>query len=139
MAEEGSYQKVAEMDSMSWRYKVMISFKHEDAPIWDMFVSFDDKQTSKKAIEALTKLSIQNWILNILNSLAEVKWFHTYSDYIVVLWLVEWQEKVREELDRTFEFSAVAVSDEEYAKEMKARTAAMEAENAEESVDITEE
>jgi len=89
----------------------------------------------------LLHTAIKNWVLNILNSLAAVKWFHSYSDYLVLLWLVDWSDKVKEQLNNTFKYSLKKITEEEYKDILEKRKAEAEAEKkeAEEAANILDE
>ena len=133
------FKSLSELNVIEWRYSVMVIFKENQAPVGDMYLSFDKPLTEAKAYEAIINTSIKNWVLNILNSLVQVKWFHTYSDYLVLLWLADWIDKVKEQLAITFDFKLKSISDEEYLAELEARKKEDEAIKKEnESVDITE-
>jgi len=143
-AQATKFTPLEELEIVDWRYQCMIELKGQadneaNQPVWDLFLLFDKPLTLDKAKESILNTAIKNWVLNILNSISWVKWFHTYSDYLVLLWLVDWSDKVREQLEVTFQFNMKSVSEEEYQAELKLRTEAQEKEaKANESVDITE-
>jgi len=141
-----NFKELQEMENIQWRYRVMIEFvrdEWDDArhPIWDMFVMFDKLMNSAKAKESLVNITIKNWVLNILNSLASVKWFHTYSDYLVILWIAEWSDAIKEQLNKTFQYSLQEISEEEYKEilEAKKKAADEEAKANEEAANTLEE
>ena len=122
----GQFTPLNEMELIDGRYMLMIELKAQsdkeaNQPIWDMFIMFDKPLTQDKARDVILNTSIKNWVLNILNSMAWVKWFHAYSDYLVLLGLVDWQEKVKEQLTNTFDYSLKQITEEEYEEVLKQR------------------
>ena len=123
-----NFIKLEDMEMIEGRYKVMIVFTDDDSPIWDMFLKFDKPLTREVASREIMHAAIKNWVLNILNSLAWVKWFHAYWDYLLLLGLIDWVDKAREQLDKTFNFLLESVSEEDYQKTLEERTAIRKAE-----------
>lgn len=138
------YVPLEELDIIDGRYQCVIELKAQDEwevnqPVGDLFLMFDKPLTLDAAKATIMNTSIKNGVLNILNSISGVKGFHTYSDYLVLLALVDGADKVKDQLEATFQFNMKGVSEEEYQAILAERTAANEAEaKAQESVDITE-
>jgi len=122
------FQELEELEQIEWRYQVLVEFvsneKKDSArhPIWDLFVFFEKSLDREWARKAILHTAIKSWILNILNWLAGVKWFHTYSDYLTLLWLSDWIDKVREQLNSTFKYSMKPISEDDYKIMLEKRT-----------------
>ena len=138
------FTQVEKLEIIDGRYQCMIELKGQEEnepnqPVWDLFLLFDKPLTTEAAKSTILNTAIKNWVLNILNSISWVKWFHTYSDYLVLLGLVDWSDKVRDQLESTFQFSLKFVKEEEYTSILEQRNkdnAEAEAEEKQKAVDL---
>ena len=114
-----AFNKIEELNQVEWIYNVMISFKENDQPIWELYYNFWEKTDKDEANMLLLSSMIKNWGLNVLNNFVEVKWYNTFADYLLILGLHKWKEQVLEELNSLFQLYMEEISEEEMNKRIE--------------------
>lgn len=114
-----AFIKLEEVNIFKWTYNVMISFKENQTPIWELYYNFWEETIQSKAMILLLSSMIKNWGLNIFNTLVEVKWYNSFSDYLLILALHKGNQELLDELWTLFEFHVEEIDQEELDKRLE--------------------